>query len=181
MADHVIHRYRRIFVRHESAVAKTHCRDAGAVHHSADACFLRRPNNRFRSGYVCGIHFIGIGRPEPVIGRNMKHELTTGNGGLKSSSVTQVTLNQIRTEVGYVVQPTCRTNKETEIGAGVGKRLRDMSSYKPRSSCYEYFQTVLLPIVRNEIVIFAGGLFLPVPANPCLVADPRSGISTTED
>ena len=76
--------------------------DRAAMHDALHPGRLRRAHHRQRAVDIGAQHGVGIGHPEPIVGRDVEHVAAAGGGARQRGGVGQVAQRQFGIEAGQV-------------------------------------------------------------------------------
>ena len=83
--------------------------------------------------------FGGVARPQTVIGGDVKHRVTSGDGGAQRIRLAQVANHALRVQALDVARRTGTPDQQAQFGAHLGERARDVASDEAGRSCHKRF------------------------------------------
>ena len=97
-ADPLLHRERNCLVRRTAVGAQAKCRDAAGIDDALDAGAFRLLHDDARAVHIGGKNLVRIARPEPIVGRDMKHVADASHGAPYRFCVADIAGDELQIE-----------------------------------------------------------------------------------
>ena len=112
--------------------SEAHGRHARRVHNTPYALFPRSFEQGTRTLDIRAIHLAGISpaHPQPVVRRNVKHNVAAGKRLLNRSRIAQVAQHPIGIQPVKVAQIARRPNQQPQLGSLFRQNARNMTAQK---------------------------------------------------